>query len=77
MILWYHNQGETLTNKQKKDNEMKYILVFIFFGIVIFGCMRACEMGYKQLDDYAVEHNCKIDYNGLCYTKEQKPWLFK
>lgn len=31
----------------------------------------------KRMNQYAVEHNCRWDYNDMCYTQEQKPWLFK
>lgn len=31
----------------------------------------------KRMAQYAAEHNCRYDYNDLCYTKEQKPWLFE
>ncbi|MCQ2608541.1 MAG: hypothetical protein MJ197_07645 [Bacteroidales bacterium] len=34
------------------------------------------KQGYK-MQQYAIEHNCKWDYNDMCYTKEQRPWLFK
>lgn len=29
-----------------------------------------------KMEQYTIEHNCKWDYNDMCYTKEQKPWLF-
>lgn len=31
----------------------------------------------RRMAQYAVEHNCRWDYNDMCYTKEQRPWLFK
>lgn len=30
----------------------------------------------KQMQRYEQIHNCRYDYNDLCYTREQKPWLF-
>ena len=30
----------------------------------------------RRLEQYAVEHHCRWDYNDMCYTKEQRPWLF-
>ena len=30
----------------------------------------------KQMQQYAIEHNCRWDYNDMCYTQEQRPWLF-
>lgn len=31
----------------------------------------------RRMAQYAIEHHCRWDYNDLCYTKEQKPWLFE
>lgn len=31
----------------------------------------------RKMQQYAIEHNCRWDYNDMCYTKSQKPWLFK
>ena len=31
----------------------------------------------SRMERYAIEHNCHYDYNDMCYTKEQRPWLFK
>lgn len=31
----------------------------------------------KQMEQYAIEHNCRWDYNDMCYTQEHKPWLFE
>lgn len=30
----------------------------------------------RRMEQYAVEHNCRWDYNDMCYTKAQRPWLF-
>lgn len=30
----------------------------------------------RRMEQYAVEYNCRWDYNDMCYTKEQRPWLF-
>lgn len=47
------------------------VIVAVLFGI---GYMIKERNNY--METYAAEHNCKWDYNELCYTKEQKPWLF-
>lgn len=31
----------------------------------------------RKMQQYAIEHNCRWDYNDMCYTREQKPWLFE
>lgn len=52
--------------------------------LIIAGCMSIlatctvladCQSRYKA--QYAAEHNCRWDYNDLCYTTDEKPWLFK
>ena len=50
-------------------------------GIAVFMSILAggvCLISHKttKMQQYAIEHNCKWDYNDMCYTKEQKPWLF-
>lgn len=30
----------------------------------------------QKMEQYAIEHNCRWDYNDMCYTQQQKPWLF-
>lgn len=51
------------------------------WGVAIFMSILAgmtCFMSYQgnRMAQYAVEHNCRWDYNDMCYTKEQRPWLF-
>ena len=31
----------------------------------------------QRMQKYAAENNCRWDYNDMCYTQEQRPWLFK
>lgn len=52
---------------------MKIILICIS---MIALTMWGCEQSSKRQEQYAVEHNCRYDYNGLCYTEEERPWLF-
>lgn len=55
---------------------MKNILIFVILGLICGFGLYTCEKNYEQMDKYAIEHNCKWDYNDMCYTREQKPWLF-
>ena len=55
---------------------MKTVLVLLVLVVAVFACMKSCEYRYAQMEQYEIAHNCKYDYNDLCYTKEQKPWLF-
>lgn len=53
----------------------------IVWGVAIFMAFLAgttvlmARQGHR-MEQYAVEHNCRWDYNDMCYTKEQRPWLF-
>ena len=46
-------------------------------GSIIAGtiCIYNSKNGYRAR--YAAEHNCRWDYNDMCYTIEEKPWLFE
>lgn len=48
------------------------VVMSILAGIV---CLFS-HQGHK-MQQYATEHNCRWDYNDMCYTQEQRPWLFK
>jgi hypothetical protein len=43
---------------------------------IMAGTVCLFDHQYKRMDKYAIEHNCKWDYNDMCYTREQRPWLF-
>lgn len=53
-----------------------FIATILMTGFII-------GLGYMYRDSqrlmrrYEIEHNCRYDYNDLCYTREQKPWLFE
>lgn len=55
---------------------MKTVLVLLVLVVAVFACMKSCEYRYQKMEQYEIAHNCKYDYNDLCYTKEQRPWLF-
>ena len=53
----------------------------VIFGIAVFMALMAgttvlMANPAQRMQQYAVEHNCRWDYNDMCYTKEQRPWLF-
>lgn len=47
-------------------------ILSVFAIIVVVFSARA-----KQMREYEQAHNCRYDYNDLCYTEQEKPWLFK
>ena len=55
---------------------MKNIILVVILGLMCLFTVRYCQWRNVQMEQYAVEHNCKWDYNDMCYTREQKPWLF-
>ena len=46
------------------------VMVFLAGATCLFA-----HQGHK-MQQYEIEHNCRWDYNDMCYTKEQRPWLF-
>lgn len=54
-------------------------IVLAIAGVVSFiaACVVIMDVQGRKMDAYAAEHNCRWDYNDLCYTQEEKPWLFK
>lgn len=54
-------------------NKIKLIL-FILFIILFARVFYQWRNNYMQ--EYARQHNCVWDYNDMCYTRDQKPWLF-
>lgn len=62
----------------------KYILretskfIIAAFSVILFMLIVAyiLNAAHGKLDKYAETHNCRYDYNGFCYTQEERPWLF-
>lgn len=57
-------------------------ITYFVCGLAIFMSVLAgatCLFSYRgqKMQQYAIEHNCKWDYNDMCYTEDQRPWLFK
>ena len=55
---------------------MKNIIILVIFGLICLFTVRFCEYRNAQMHKYEVEHNCRYDYNDMCYTRQEKPWLF-
>lgn len=41
-----------------------------------YGLVKLVNHVHADMDAYAAEHNCRWDYNDMCYTIEERPWLF-
>lgn len=52
---------------------MKQIIILILF---ITGFIYLIEDQCRRMEQYEIENNCKYDTNDLCYTYEERPWLF-
>lgn len=54
-------------------------IILTVAGCLMFvaACVVVLDTQAKHMRAYAAEHNCRWDYNNLCYTEDQKPWLFK
>lgn len=62
---------------EKMIEKISNFIVSLAVAMSILAGMT-CLMSHqaKQMNQYAIEHNCKWDYNDMCYTREQRPWLF-
>lgn len=59
---------------KKAISTIFYISIYVaLFGVMMYGCEKSNE----RRERYEIEHNCKYDYNDLCYTRDERPWLFK
>lgn len=47
----------------------------IFLTIVAGGLVMIKDTN-SQMAQYEIQHNCKFDNNGFCYTESERPWLF-
>lgn len=65
--------------KTKNDllHKIKNIIIFLSalacFILVVLALYNARA---NQMQKYEQAHNCRYDYNDLCYTEQEKPWLF-
>lgn len=53
---------------------LKFVLICLITYMCIFMLFKA---RYDYMSSYAKQHNCRWDYNDMCYTRAEKPWLFK
>lgn len=53
------------------------ILYALIMGSIIAGTICVYNSKNEYRARYAAEHNCRWDYNDMCYTIEEKPWLFE
>lgn len=66
--------------EKKGKNMIEKISHFIFGLAIVMSVLAGATslfayQGHK-MQQYAIEHNCRWDYNDMCYTVEQRPWLF-
>ena len=54
-----------------------FIFNLIMVAGIIAGTVYVYNLSNNRREQYAIEHNCRYDYNDLCYTEEERPWLFK
>lgn len=54
-----------------------WLPIIALIGGMMYGCVKVAESRHNYMEQYAVEHNCRWDYNDMCYTREQRPWLFE
>ena len=57
----------------------KFVDFVIFIGcfLLIFAVLLfAFKVRGENMRNYELTHNCRYDYNELCYTQEERPWLF-
>ena len=70
---------------EPKGKEMKKVVegikfwvpIIVMVGAMMYGCKMAVDARHDHMVKYAAEHNCRWDYNDMCYTREERPWLFR
>lgn len=60
----------------KSTKKERLMLKYVVFIASLVGVLYACQTREMRMNSYEVTHNCKYDTNDLCYTQEQRPWLF-
>lgn len=54
----------------------RIVFSFAICLLSVAGCLVMIKDTNAQMKQYEIEHNCKFDNNGLCYTESERPWLF-
>lgn len=56
------------------------LLKMVLFVILICAVMYSCAIGLERTaaakSEYESIHDCRYDYNDMCYTAAERPWLF-
>ena len=52
----------------------KTILFIALFGWLLYGCVMS--FSGPSMAETEKQHNCRYAYNDMCYTRDQRPWLF-
>lgn len=52
----------------------KSILFVVLLCGFMYGCMMSANNSMAATEK---QHNCRYAYNDMCYTREQRPWLFE
>ena len=64
-----------------KGNSIIFIFKTIMFAAlasaILYGCQMVISNSAQARAEYAKAHNCRWDYNDMCYTIDERPWLFK
>ena len=55
----------------------EYIIALAVFMAILASAVCLFQYQGQRMQQYAIEHNCKWDYNDMCSPRAQKPWLFK
>ena len=53
------------------------ILFLACFLSVVAVVLILVSVRANKMERFEQANNCRYDYNELCYTQEQKPWLFE
>lgn len=60
---------------------MKTLTNTVWYIAICLSLLTFCVVIVKKqtarMHQYAIEHNCRWDYNDMCYTESERPWLFK
>lgn len=49
---------------------------FALAALLGLACLKVCDARYAQMEKYAAAHDCKWVYNDMCYTYEQRGYLW-
>lgn len=75
---------DILGENQKKEENMdfmisllKMVLFVILICAVMYSCALSMEKNAMARYEYESIHDCRYDYNDMCYTASERPWLFE